>query len=277
MLFINRLLLVGLMSVGISTASTAQAGSQLFTAEWYTKSFGNELVNGAGASAVYSAFGIPQGIQCNPNQPRCPFVSTPTDGASNFDPLGGNQQYALFCTPYTVFGSVRPTKETFHGTAASPSFFPLPPFYRNPGFFTSAGQPRATACTATSTGATPGGKGLVQAGHPITGMWTATTTGTPKGAFGFPAAPATGGSGIRTTGLIGEFNRFYPYIYSYTYATLRNDVGVFGPGLGPGSFNIKYYDGTNPVATIQVKQGAARLYHGSIGLGCLVSTACLVR
>ncbi len=59
MLFINRLLLVGLLSVGIGAATTAQAGSQLFTMEWFTKSFGNEIQGGTGASSIYTVFAIP--------------------------------------------------------------------------------------------------------------------------------------------------------------------------------------------------------------------------
>ena len=101
MVFINRLLLVGLFSVGISAATTAQAGNQLFTASWTVKAFGNELTGGTGASEIYSAWGIPAGLLCNPNQPRCPFVSTPTDGAGNFAALGGNVDSALFCAPWS--------------------------------------------------------------------------------------------------------------------------------------------------------------------------------
>ena len=46
MLFLNRLLsvglfLVGLLGVGISAATTAKAGSQLFEASWTVKAFGN--------------------------------------------------------------------------------------------------------------------------------------------------------------------------------------------------------------------------------------------
>ena len=58
MLFINRLLLVGLLSVGISAATTAQAGNQLFEGSWLVKAFGNELTGGAGESEFYSAWGI---------------------------------------------------------------------------------------------------------------------------------------------------------------------------------------------------------------------------
>ncbi len=282
MLFINRLLLVGLLSVGITAATTAQAGSQLFTMEWTVKALGNERTGGSGASAVYSAFGLPQGIQCNANQPRCPFVSTPTDGAGNFDVLGGNQQYALFCTPWSNFAGLgttaRPPKYVYCSVASCP-IGPIPPLYRNPLFFTPSGQPGATFCTATSTNGT-GGKGLVQTGQPVTGTWGAATTGVPgKGGFYFHAAPAdprlsTGIDGVRTTGRVGELPADYPFVYRYSYATLRNSRGVFGPGLGPGSFNIKYYDGTNPVATINVKQGAAKFGGTMRMLGALTSKGC---
>ena len=301
MTFINRLLLVGLLSVGISAATTAQAGNQLFTAEWYTKSFGNELVNGTGESSIYSAVAIPHGIVCNPNQPRCPFDSTPTDGAGNFHPLGGSQTQALYCAPWYNFGglgtAVRPGKDLTPQTTGVFSR-PIPPLYRNPFFFTSLGEPKRTACNGTSVDVytkdgvpvtplegtlfTAGGltryghyKGLAQVGHPVTGTWGAATAGIPgKGGFGFGQAPDNHPFGIRTTGLVGEFSQFYPYIYSYTYATLKNDVGIFGPGLGPGSFNIKSYEGANPVATINVKQGAAKFGGVMRMLGAHTSKVC---
>ena len=214
MLFINRRLLVGLLSVGITAATTAQAGNQLFEGSWTVKAMGNERTGGTGASAVYSAFGIPQGIQCNPNQPRCPFSSTPTDGAGGFAPLGGNRDYAKYCAPWLNFGGLGTTARPAKGaTLTTGGLFkrPIPPLYRNPVFFTPAGQPGATFCTATSTNGT-GGKGLVQAGQPVTGSWGAATTGVPgKGGFKFPAAPNNPARGIRTTGRVGEFPTNYPF------------------------------------------------------------------
>ncbi|MCH7645066.1 MAG: hypothetical protein IH974_09550 [Myxococcales bacterium] len=260
--------------------STAQAGNQLFEGSWTVKAFGNERTGGAGESALYSAYGIPQGIQCNPNQPRCPFDSTPTDGAGNFAPLGGSLM-APYCANLATYGSGPTARPSKGGTPTTGMGGAIPPLYRNPGFFTPSGQPRITSCNRYSRSPTTvvwpaGGKGLVQAGQPITGMWTATTTGTPKGAFGFLAAPATGGSGIRTTGLIGEFNGDFPYLYSYTYATLRNDVGTFGPGKGPGNFNIQFYSvgGTFPVASINVTQGAAKFGGTMRMLGALTTKVC---
>jgi hypothetical protein len=61
--------------------------------------------------------------------------------------------------------------------------------------------------------------------------------------------------GIRTTALVGEFASHYPYIYSYTYANIRNDQGTFGPGQGPGSFNIVYGPPGSPAASINVTKG----------------------
>ena len=42
MLRITRVLLLGLLSVGIAAATTAQAGTQLFEGSWTVKAFGNE-------------------------------------------------------------------------------------------------------------------------------------------------------------------------------------------------------------------------------------------
>jgi len=87
MLFINRLVLIGLLGAGITVATTAQAAVKLFTAEWYTESFGNECdgtaLNGSGYMvspgggadtkctrvtpdfSKYSVFAVPMGFQCN--------------------------------------------------------------------------------------------------------------------------------------------------------------------------------------------------------------------
>jgi len=52
MLYINRLLVVGLLSVGIAAATTAQAGNQMFEGSWTVRAFGNEITGvGTGASS----------------------------------------------------------------------------------------------------------------------------------------------------------------------------------------------------------------------------------
>jgi hypothetical protein len=295
MLFIIRLLMAGLLCVGV-TATTAQAGNQLFDGSWIVKAFGNECSvaasgsapgphcgNGAPESEVYAATAVPLGIRCNPNQPRCAFSETPTDGLGSFAPLGGSQGQALFCVPWSNWqGNGTTARPAKGGTAVSTGMAgrKIPPFYRNPVFFTEGGQPDRNLCTGTSTGVTPGGKGYVQAGHPVAGRWPVTTTGTQMGGFNFAAAPpgppAGQNSGLRVTGQFGEFGAIYPYVYSYTYATFRNDAGVFGPDQGPGSFNLRLKQGgTN--ASINVKQGAAKFGGTMTMLGALTTKVCYYR
>ncbi len=127
----QAVLLFGLISVGITGATTASAGVKLFTGEWYVKAFGNECggmgttgpycTRTTGQFVQYSNFAIPQGLKCNPNNPRCPYVSTPVSAKGAFSRFGGHPLYALFCTPYTVFGpGPRPAKG---GTATEQSDF----------------------------------------------------------------------------------------------------------------------------------------------------------
>ncbi len=92
-----------LASALIFGPSAAQAGNQLFEGSWTVKAFGNELTGGTGASASYSAYGMPQGIQCNPIQPRCPFDSTPTNGFGDFAPAAGSVSQPLFCAPWSYW------------------------------------------------------------------------------------------------------------------------------------------------------------------------------
>jgi len=292
MLFGNTLSIVTLVSVGIATATTAKAGVQLFEASWSVKAFGNEITGGAEEEEFYSAIGIPLGIQCNANQPRCPWESTPTDGSGNWSPLGGSQQKALFCAPWYNWGgygaTARPSKHHHYDSSGHTGmkFNPIIPLYRNPNFFTSAGQPKITSCTAISTGYTTQNKGnlgqnrgKVQVGNPVVGTWGARTTDTQKGAFDFGAVPKNHKVGIRTSGQVGELAAVGPYIYRYTYATLRNGYGIFGPGSGPGSFNIVFEKtgGTTKVASINVKQGAAKFGGTMRMLGALTSKGCYFR
>ena len=285
MLFAIRLLLVGVLGVGLTAATTAEAGIQLFEGSWTVKAFGNELTGGTGASEYYSAWGNPGGNLCNPYQPRCPFASTPTDGKGKWAPLGGTQKgISPFCTPWANwqgFGTTARPAKGATATKISGLGKGIPPFYRNYAFFTNStpnAAPNTTMCSAKSTGATPGGKGLVQAGKPATGTWSAVTTGTQLGGFSFTAAPsASGAAGIRATGVVAEFEATYPYVYSYTYADLRNDYGVFGPGSGPGSFKIPYVAGSATVARVNVKQGGAKFGGTMRMLGAMTSKVCYYR
>jgi hypothetical protein len=277
------MLVLGLLSVGIAVATTAQAGNQLFEGSWTVKAFGNECSDantslpigphcggGESESDIYGAFGIPQQIQCNANQPRCPFDSTPTDGDGVFAPLGGSQAVGQYCAPWVDWQgngtTVRPAKgETLISTGMKGVKFP--PLYRNPIFFTAGGQPGTTLCSS-NTRSPLGGKGLAQAGVPITGTWGATTT--TGGAFNFAAAPANGG--VRVTSAVGEFAAIYPYVYSYTYANLKNATGVFGPGAGPGDFNLARKNDA-----IYMKQGAAKFGGTMQMLGAYTTKVCYYR
>jgi hypothetical protein len=279
MLFINRLVLIGLLSAGIAAATTAQAANQMFTAEWYVQAFGNELTGiGTGASAVYSVWGIPEGIQCNDLWPRCPFNSTPTDGAGNFHVLGGTTVNATYCAPWQDWNGNGATMRPAKGqTSLDTKGRPIPPLFRDDRFFTTPtanAQPNLTYCNATSTDGY-GGPGKLMVGKPITGTWTGATS--TAGGFSFAAAPGKANLGMRTTGLIGDFQNIFPYIYSYTYATLRNDQGTFGPGGGPGNFTVKYYQGANAVATARVKQGLAKFGGTMRLLGAYTTKVCYFR
>jgi hypothetical protein len=305
MLSISRLLVLGLLSVAIAAATTAQADVQLFQGSWYVEAFGNECVgsltpNGAPGPhctgdplvdtefGVYSNWPAPAGFLCNPLNPRCASMSTPTDGMGNFHPLGGTANPTMTsdinCTPLSQYGAgitVRPAK----GQTASPR---VPPLYRNPFFFTPGGQPDVNACNGTSTGYTTqnktrfgANKGKVMLGKPVAGTWnTSGPTGGPHlGGFTIPAGPPPGQghpNGIQTSGLIGEFTNTYPYVYSYTYATIGNDGGVFGPGKGAGAFNYKYIEGGtgSTVASINVKQGAAKFGGTMRMLGAMTTKVC---
>jgi len=293
---INRRLLVGLLSVGFTVATTAQSANQLFEGTWTVKSFGNECAESkvgtsmgvtkypwcnplrTGESRFYSDFGLPMGVQCNPNQPRCPFQSTPTDGAGNFAPLGGSQAHGMFCAPWVNFGGNGTTMRPAKGmtpTTGGKNRRPIPPLYRREGFFTAEGAPNTTFCTAVSTDGF-GGKGLVQAGNPITGSVNAVTTA--KGGFNFPAAPESGTAGLRATGVVGEFGALYPYVYSYTYVTMRNASGFFGPGSGLGNAYLKLpRQGGQVDAHIEIKQGAAKFGGTMKMLGALTTKVCYYR
>ena len=317
---IARAALALLASALIIGPPAAQAANQMFTAEWSVKAQGNECVKSApgqpqcvqppasrtGPSEFYSAWGIPQGVQCNEKWPRCPFNSTPTDGAGNFMPLGGYWT-GTYCAPWNdpKWGSktMRPAKG---GTATNSKGRPIPPLYRNDAFFTTttpSAQPNWTYCNATSTslggfpgktGGKGGGPGKVMLGNPITGTWTAMASTT--GGFTFKAAPVNANIGLRTgqgtrylttwgayrtasarSGQRGDFQNIYPYIYSYTYATLRNAAGAFGPGQGPGSFSLPYKVGANTVAKVVVKQGAAKFGGTMRMLGAFTTKVCYFR
>jgi hypothetical protein len=76
------------------------------------------------------------------------------------------------------------------------------------------------------------------------------------------------------TDVIGQVPATYPYIYSYTYANIRNDQGTFGPGQGPGSFNIVYGGTGSPFASINVTQGKNQFGGTMKMLGAMTTKVC---
>jgi hypothetical protein len=303
-------LLLCLACALVFAPSAAQAAVKLFTAQWYAERGGNECklatpnattfmspLGGAAPKCTtltpdftkYSVFAIPQGQLCNADQPRCPISSTPTSMGA-WSPVGGltpmdTTAVVPNCAPLSTYPAPGPNTRPAKGqTPMGTMTFRVPPVYRNPAFFTPSGQPKLTSCTARSTGVWTttqtrfgADKGRVQRGYPITGYWNAVPTGTGhKAGFTIPPAPATGSMGIRTTALVGEFAFDYPYIYSYTYATIRNDKGVFGPGKGPGSFTYQYTLGT-PLSiggSIMLKQGKNKFGGTMKMLGALTTKVC---
>jgi len=295
--YVRGIFTVVLAVCGVGMAAIAEAANQLYQisdVSWSVKAFGNECSAAdpspgpncgkvTGEYAFYSAVGLPQGFHCNAFFPRCRFESTPTDGAGNFAPLGGSQMATLYCAPWTDWQGMGTTARPAKGqttTTGGKNKRLIPPLYRNPAFFTPAGAPGRTQCTAASTGFTPGGKGRVQAGNPVTGSLVVSGVGTANGGFTFPAAQASTAARLRATGIVGEFYGTYgdPAGYTYTYATLRNDAGVFGPGKGPGDAYIKLPRMGGAVdARIEIKQGPNKFGGTMRMLGALTSKQCYYR
>jgi len=213
---------------------------------------------------------------------------------------GDQQVYGIqsLCPPPLT--PIRPHERSGFTTTVGVQAVPCnktPPLYRNANFFTAGGAASNQTCQGdqtvswtptvfcTDTAAKgncrtkaylpPGDpkRGIIMKGAPLTGSGSATTTA--SNSFKLPAAAASpAGQGMRIT-TSGSFIGEGPYLYSYTYATLRNDKGSFGPGQGLGNINITYELGKgNTVASINVKQGAARFGGTMQMLGALTAKAC---
>ena len=293
-------------AAGLLAALPAQAVNQLYTGKWSADSFGNDLAT-PNATALNSqhwvAYGIPQGVQCNPYNPLCKIASTPqptkatttmsttANGAFGTTTNGGVVVNTnIPCYPTSNYGTARPAKgktlttggaflATVTPNGRGPRVLPL---YRNPAFFTTSGAPAVTSCTAytrttfttTINGSTVTGspgyetifsyappfdssaRGYVALGNPVSGMGVVNATAfAPGAAFTIAQAGVNpAGPGMHRT-TQGEFNNIFPYIYSYTYATFRNDAGNFAAGGGPGAFNVPYSVLGAQVAHTAVKAG----------------------
>src|SRR5262245_35374125 len=279
-----RALAAAVILAALGVAATAEAANQQYQGSLVIESFGNDVV---APGIPFSVFGMPQGVQCNPGQPRCNFASTPVTttmmGGKVFAPLG------KACVPIGFFGvAKRPAKGATATLAPAKNVH-----YRNPGFFSAGGAPNATSCTATTT---VGGmsatmflttnstkRGPVMKGNPLTGQQIVTLAGAGPAGFQLKAAPtlpvkAPGptGFGLRRT-TAGEFNNIFPYIYSYTYATLRNATGNFFAGGGLGNFAKTYMQGGVNLAKIKVAAGSKKFGGVMKLLGQLTTKVCYYR
>ncbi len=280
-----RNLSVGLLVVALCLAGPAGAAVKMYSGKWVADAFGNDKVGGTGESQFFNVLNNPQGILCNGGIPVCPFAFTPTNGLGVFNVFGPS------CAPLSTFMTVngaggfagRPTAKgktvttggMFVSTAAQGLRDRTPPLYRNTAFFLPNGQPNnATDCSSSSTisGAMAtkylspfdAKRGLAQAGAPLTGTVMANVdTAMASLPFTFAAAPLTPPGGIRRTTL-GSFSNMYPYLYSYTYRTLRNGAANFKRGggffttMGAGTFVLPYKQGANTVGKAVIKAGANR-------------------
>ena len=126
-------------------------------------------------------------------------------------------------------------------------------------------------------------RGPVMKGNPLTGEQIVTLSGTGPAGFQLKAAPTSPvktpgptGFGLRRT-TSGEFNNIFPYIYSYTYATLRNSTGNFFAGSGLGNFAKTYMQGGVNLAKIKVAAGSKKFGGVMRLLGQLTTKVCYFR
>jgi hypothetical protein len=273
----------------------------MYHGSWIAQSFGNDNTTGVEAeSNTWAVFAVPQGNLCNNLVPRCPFsltgadVGTPPLTPKQWDPL------APFCVPLSAWGlpPTRPPRESTYSSSTGSYARPIPPLYRAPNHFTPGGAGKSTACSDATT--VLGGKatmtqlttndprlGKVMKGRPVRGTGYASTTA--GGAFSFAAAPVTRVPGVaggmwRTT--TGSASNFHPYLYSYTYATLRNAAGSFTPAGGffsagataaTASFLYKDMAGGSTVARAVVKKGAGNFGGTMQLLGQMTTKVCYFR
>ena len=288
-------------------SNTELSAQTLYKGRWIAESFGNDKVvpGGTNEEEWFSLYAVPHGFICNDLQPLCPLDETPVTDVQppatgvEFNPLGTQ------CLPLTALPiTVRPGPG---GTAVGTDGTPIPPLYRNPRHFTSLLDPLRTLCNGfdnsiktTNTpwqGAYEGAtkyvppfdplRGKLQFGAPVSGYGSLAETG--ASSFNFPAAAATPppgnpqgwGPGMRRT-IEGSWPAVPPYLYSYTYATLRNDAGEFGPGKGFFATNAtktkltfsNRIQGNQKVATVYVNKGSNSFGGVMELLGTFITKVC---
>ena len=130
-----------------------------------------------------------------------------------------------------------------------------------------------TACYATSSYPS------AHAGSPLVGTGIISVSASLGGAIGLPASLLTVQLGSFPTGYStptfqkkplggvpgGSFSYYPPYIYSYSYADLKNAAGNFFAGGGPGNFTHNATAGGVPAGTLTTVNGGVK-YGGTMRL-----------
>jgi hypothetical protein len=246
-----------LIALALLCAAPAAARWQLYDASWTVKSFGDENLD--------THFGMPLGIQCNENYPLCPISRTPTTtfmGAMTFHPRGSS------CGPVSYHPGLGGTAwSTYTNAKGHQTRKLLAPRHRPPAAFTAGGQPKRDQCG----GADP----RAQKGAPLTGSgWVSTWQNGKAFYIGSAYTPYSGIQGKRS----GSFPATFPYIYSYTFADLKNNYGTFGNGWGPGSFTVKSERAPGSIlASVMVKKGPNQFGGTMRMLGSFVGKTCYYR
>ncbi len=119
------------------------------------------------------------------------------------------------------------------------------PFPFNQKFFVA--RPLGVRCNP-SNGGTTCGTSTLQQGAPLTGN----TSLVPGTALSFTLP----GSALNATAT-GSLPRYSPYLYDSTFASsARNDIGLFGPGGGPGTLSFTIPGAGGPNARVGIVQGS---------------------
>lgn len=223
-----------LLALVIGTAGIVSAATPMYVLGKYTQvSFGNDTTTGT-TSPFYSTnyLGIPFGQDCNAQHGSRIAPSTPTLTTGGL-PGGGTTSLP---TGYQCFA-----------TSSYPS--------------AHAGSP-LVGTGIISVSASPGGA----IGLPASLL--SVKLGTFPTAFIDPVPPFTPNNFVRKpVGGVpgGSFSYYPPYIYSYSYADLKNAAGNFFAGGGPGNFAHAATAGGVPAGTLTTTAGAAK-FGGTMGL-----------
>ncbi|MDG2335001.1 MAG: hypothetical protein P8Q97_12305 [Myxococcota bacterium] len=219
---------LALFAMVIGMAGTASAATPMYVLGKYTQvSFGNDTTTGT-TSPFYSTnyLGIPFGQDCNAQHGSRIAPSTPTASGGTTSLPTGYQCFATSTYPSAHAGS------------------PL------------------VGSGVISVSASPGGAiALPQS-------LISVKLGSFPTAFNSPIPPFTSDNFAKQpVGGVpgGSFSYYPPYIYSYSYADLKNEAGNFFAGGGPGNFVHAATAGGTAAGTLTTTAGSAK-FGGTMGL-----------